>query len=253
MQALHDETTFAWIRSGCDELVSSQHPEWRGNFVSHLMPPVFEAYTKILHRIEARFENIDKPLSPREIAILKIPPCEGLRSFVESRRTGAQAPRIRWKELAEALNVPFGPQISHEWYRKKLEEGCWPRFLYGPGEGLLDGEARTHLVSVLKPFTDSGECFFRFAEIPFILTGKPLLFGGTLEELGGFLESGGYQLSPEYWGPSEKRWCVCSDYDLKFTVVGGSRNLISALLASNVLECLEVTPQTRIDYLAPMP
>ena len=67
------------------------------------------------------------------------------------------------------------------------------------------------------------------------------------------MKSGDYQFSPEYWWPPNRAWCVCSDYDLMFTVVGGSRHLISALLKSDVLECLEVTPQTRIDSLAPMP
>jgi hypothetical protein len=91
--------------------------------------------------------------------------------------------------------------------------------------------------------------------MPFIDTGKPLLFHGALGELGEFMKSGAYQFSPEYWWPPDRTWCVCSDYDLHltFTVVGGSNKLISALLMSDVLECLEVKPQTRVDSFAPIP
>jgi hypothetical protein len=99
----------------------------------------------------------------------------------------------------------------------------------------------------------NGECFLRFAEMPFITTGKPLLFHGVLHELGAFLKEKAYQITPEYWWPPNNDWCVCSDYDLKFTVVGGSRELIANLLKNDVLECLEVQSHTRIDYLAPMP
>jgi hypothetical protein len=132
------------------------------------MPATFEAYAKILHRIEACYENIDKPLSPDEMGILKIPSCAELKSLIESRRDDPGRPRIRWRELAEKLNVPFTSEINLEWYAKQLERGCWPRFLWGPNEGLITREECTQLVSVLEPFTANGECFFRFAEIPFI-------------------------------------------------------------------------------------
>ena len=252
MQAQHDESAFDWIRLGRNEKVSKD-VGWAGNFVSHLIPPVFEAYAKVFHHIDAYYENIDKPLTPIEIDILKIPPCEQLKSLVEGRRAKGQGSRIRWREVAEVLGVPFAPEISQEWYRERLAEGCWPRFFCGPDEGLLGAEECTELVSVLQPFADSSGCFFRFAEMPFIGTDKPLLFHGALDQLGEFIKSGAYQFSPEYWWPPSRNWCVCSDYDLMFTVVGGPRKLISALLTSNVLECLAVKPQTRVDSFAPIP
>jgi hypothetical protein len=253
VQPYQKEGPFDWISSGRDELADAQHPNWTGNFVSHLMPTMFEAYAKILHRIEASYENIDKPLSHDEMAILNIPPCAELKSLVESRRNDPKSPRVSWRELAETLNVPFTSEINLEWYAKKLEQGCWPRFLCGPDEGLLSRDECAQLVSVLETFTKNGECFLRFAEMPFITTGKPLLFHGVLHELGAFLKEKAYQITPEYWWPPNNDWCVCSDYDLKFTVVGGSRELIANLLKNDVLECLEVQSHTRIDYLAPMP
>jgi hypothetical protein len=177
MQPQPDESAFDWIRAVHNELPNHEDEGWIGSLVSHLMPSVFEAYAKILHCIDARYEDIDKPLTPREISILKVPPCNELRSFVESQRAEAQGSRIRWRELAEALNVPFAPPICHEWYRKKLGEGCWPRFLWGPADGLLNSEECRELVSVLQPFSDDGECFFRFAEMPFIGPAVPWRHG----------------------------------------------------------------------------
>jgi len=253
MQTLRDETAFDWIRSGRNELKDSKGAGGAGNFVSHLMPPVFEAYAKILHRIEAHYENIDNPLSPQEISILKIPPCEQLRALVESRRDGAEGTRIKWLEVAEALDVPFSHEINHTWYGTKLQEGCWSRFLYGPSEGWLSEEECGALISILNPFMTSPECFFRFSEWPFFNTGKARLFYGPIDGLSDLRKTSGFKISPEYWWPPNQTWCVCSDYDLKFTVVGGSRKLIAGLLLSQVVECLEVMESTRIDSLVPMP
>jgi hypothetical protein len=249
-----DNTPFEWIRSGREALLVRDDPNWKGNFVFHLIPTRFDAYAKILHSIEANYEHIDNPLSERETAILKIPPCKELRSFVEILREGHQGPRIRWKTLAQMLGAPFGSEICHEWFRASMKEPwCWPRFLYGPGEGYLNTEEFSEVFSVLRAFTGSQDCFFRFAEVPFIGTDKPILFCGILDELGSFLANGKYQFTPEYWWPANRSWCLCSDYDLQFTIVGGSKDLISLLLKNAILEALEVTPQTRIDIHAPIP
>lgn len=248
------DTDFEWIQTGLSELVSSEVANWKGNFVSHLLPPKFEAYAKILHRITAKYENIDHPLSDREIALLRIPPCTELRSFVESKRDNEERPRVRWKELAELLGVPFEREICHEWFRASLRDPtCWPRFLYGPDEGNLDYEELSTLLSLFRLFTGEQECFLRFAAIPFMGTDRPILFGGALDEVVGFLKENKYQFSPEYLWPSDRKWCLCSDYDLMFTVVGGPQKLISSVLGSTALEALQVNPQTRIDSLVPIP
>jgi len=251
------DSDFDWIRDGCAKPVLKRdyHP-WPGNTLSVLLPPGFEAYVKILHSISANYRRIDDPdpFTEKEIAILEIPACTELRSFVQTKREEGRGPRIRWKELANFLGVPFEAQICHAWFRKSMNEpSCWPRFLFGPDEGNLDHDELSELVSILQSFTGEQECFLRFAEIPFIATNKPLLFAGALGHVVDFGKEINYQFSPEYIWPSDKSWCACSDYDLGFTFVGGPQALISAILASKELEGFQVTYQTRIDYEAPMP
>lgn len=246
MQPEHDETVFDWIRDGRDR---------PAKLVSHLLPPAFEAYAKILHRIEAQYDLIDNPLSESENAILGVPSCEPLKSFIESRRAESKGLRVRWKELAELLNVPFAPAINHEWYRRKMRDPwCWPRLLRGPDDCWLNQEECQSLASKLKSVTGSEDCFFRFSDIPFYASanaGKPQLFRGTLDSVSDFQKE--RRLCFEYWWPPDQSWCVCSDYDLKFTIVGGCGNLISTLLLDEVIECIEVESQTSIDPFVPMP
>jgi hypothetical protein len=249
----YPDDAFEWIRSGREKFPARADPAWRGVCVSGLIPAKFEAYAKILHGIEATYENIDSPLTERENEILKIPKCEELRSFVERLRAERLGARIRWRTLAELIGVPFQAEICHEWFRATMEEpGCWPRFLLGPGDGNLGPEEFSAVLSLLQPFTGRQDCFFRFAELPFVDTGKPILFRGVLDELRKFLADGKYQFTPEYWWPADGSWCLCSDYDLVFTILGGSKKLISAVLENATLEALEVTQQTRVDDYAPM-
>ena len=239
---------FEWIKTGVSELVSSEA------FVSHLLPPKFEAYAKILHPITANYANIDHPLSDQEIARLRIPPCTELRSFVETKRDKGEGPRIKWKELAAFFGVPFASEICHEWFRVRLSDpACWSRFFCGPDEGNLDCEELSEVLSLLRPFTGKQECFLRFAGISLVTKDGPILFVGVLDEVVNFLEENEYRFSPEYLWPSDRNWCLCTDYDLTFTVVGGPQKLISSVLGSSTLEALQVNQQTRIDWLAPIP
>jgi hypothetical protein len=254
MQACPDETAFDWIRDGRRPFKSRKDPDWTGNFVSNVLPESFEAYVKVLHRIDARYETIDNPLSPSEIAILKIPPCEKLKSFVIARREQSLGTRVRWKDLANLLGVPFTPEINVSWYRKKLEDGwCWPAFLGGPSDAVLGDGCFDELISLLDRCTGDQSFFFRFSRWQFPHEDSPRMFEGVIEHLATFLETERYQFAPEYWWPGNQTWCVCSEYDLQFTLVGGPKGLISAVTTNAVLECIEVTPQTRIDYSAPMP
>lgn len=66
MQPQQDETAFNWIRDGRGALTSREggnrlSPDWRGVRVAHLVPAIFEAYARILHRVDANYEDIDHP------------------------------------------------------------------------------------------------------------------------------------------------------------------------------------------------
>lgn len=252
MRPENNEPAFDWIRQGRAEKKPEGH-DARAVFVSNLVPPIFETYARILHRIDACYDDIDNPLSPSENAILKISSCEPLRSFVQRRRDESRGNRVRWEELAELLDVPFGPEICGEWFRAKLADPwCWSRFLRSSVDGRKEECAA--LVSILARITSDSECFFRFSDIPFCAKGlenEPRFFKGRLNEVCVFLQ--GRNLDFEYWWPPDRRWCVCSDYDSSVTIVAGDKQLSADLLADHTLECIQVFSHTRVDWFAPMP
>ena len=133
------------------------------------------------------------------------------------------------------------------------DPGCWSQFLGGPEDGNLNREELPAVLSVLRTFAKNQDSFFRFSEIAFIATDKPIHFCGILDELSTFLTNGKHQFIPEYWWPADHSWCVCSDCDLAFTIVAGSKELVSGVLNDATLEAIEASSQTRVDSNAPMP
>jgi hypothetical protein len=135
--------------------------------------------------------------------------------------------------------VPFQAEICHEWFRASMDDpGCWSQFLGGPEDGNLNREELPAVLSVLRTFAKNQDSFFRFSEIAFIATDKPIHFCGILDELSTFLTNGKHQFIPEYWWPADHSWCVCSDCDLAFTIVAGSKELVSGVLNDATLEAM---------------
>jgi len=246
MQPLQDQSAFDWIRAIRIHL-DSDSP---GIAVSDLVPK-FEAYARLLHRIDACYEEIDNPLSPSEKTILRIPDCEPLKSFLLSRRTTSPTNRIRWQELAALLNLPFAPEISFSWFRRRMDGWCVSRLLKGSTWPI--GQECEEVCSVLKNFSDDSECFFRFPDRAFYSAAdRPLLVRGRLSDVSEYQKGQRYPYF-EYWWPADRQWCLCDDDDMGITIVGGPQKLISALITSSILECIEVRPMSRVDDRVPIP
>jgi hypothetical protein len=56
--------------------------------------------------------------------------------------------------------------------------------------------------------------------------------------------------TPTYTWPENHSWCLYSDYDLEFTLLGGPQSLIATMLTDQVVEAIEVFEDTRVDYWA---
>jgi hypothetical protein len=63
-----------------------------------------------------------------------------------------------------------------------------------------------------------------------------LLYQGTVAQ------AAGWEDGPNLWWPDDRAWCVASEIDLTTTYVGGTIELIDAILGSRELEASRVTP-----------
>ena len=150
----------------------------------------------------------------------------------------------RWFELAKYFGIALHPELSVDSFV------AWPDSLAKPEAGTLNPSTVARLANLLAPFTQNQPCYFYYNLIATRNYEHDLLYTGSLEEATSTFELDTVYGSPSYWWPADQSWCMCTDWDLTFSLIGGAHEVITTLLADAILECIAVTPTTRVDDLA---
>lgn len=226
--------------------------------VRHDIPPIYDAYLKLLHPIR---ENLDVPdfeetwdawdRARRDPKPAGLSPMLDIVRGVGTLQRGCPdhahpARRILWRDLADRFGVRMRPTISAHAFTEAFPGGSWPRRLVGPSEGHMEPEDAAVLTSHLRRHTPVGWCWLYF----WCLTtkdGAQRLFRGDLSELpDAWVAHEMLRLSPTRWFPDDLSWSVYTDYDSTETLVGCSRRLADELLADSRIEIVEVASDTPI-------
>lgn len=242
--------------------------EW--GHVSGVIPSGFEAYVAVRHpawRCECTEENLAK-----------------LSSGYELGRP------IRWVEVAEAdIPVVYGYALhtkrritlNRRTQYRRLQNGDWivdelpgvdlipvlrpgDAWITGPTEGSLEsGLARTLQRVLAQETVDSTPCWFgiwegfgwlteaqRAAPAIEALGRRWHLFRSPLNHLERSWESGfEHQTSNLAW-PEDRSWCLATEIDAEVTYVGGSKDLIAAILDASGLEAVPAQLDERLASLS---
>ena len=237
MNKLDSIEDFDWIQNEIWPL--GKRPDGgEGHTVRHLLPPSFSAYYKVLHPMYINTSINDIDLSWGETC-----------STVE----GNNLKRVFWKEIAQKFNVSIIPELSGWSFRKVFEESGWPRLLIGPDEGNLNEDVLIPLEKILRIHSEKNETiYYCYNLLAMTDWGGDVwsLFSGYLQDVHEFSNMEEVRFSPSYWWPESKNWCVCSSYDLDFTIVGGPKELVRELSNSKNLEGFVINQNTRIDWEA---
>jgi len=226
--------------------------------VSGLIPCGFEAYAALLHpayRCLSTKANLADIRHGRHIR------CELLRwSEVAKSNLLVVHGRTSYGESVDG-------RARHTQYRR-LPNGTWIRdilavgglsplirggdeWIEGPEEGCFEPEHARSLQRLLAKFTDGAEpCWFGIWEgwgflsdsqrrAPAIGTKQRAwhLFRAPLESMDQSFFAGepGHHSANLIW-PEDRSWCVSTEIDLEATYIGGSEELIDAVLAESALE-----------------
>jgi hypothetical protein len=261
MDRLNGHAEYEWIGSALLPLQSSETPDWVGHTVGHVIPLVFHRYVKLLHPIYEDLSIADKKLTWDDVERAERPAKRRNMTDEERRideilnssgRVVRQrtlvgsfiGSRVYWRQLAERWGKVYHPGITDRGMVPPFTS--WPRYLVGPEEGNLDVDQLRILAKALAPLTGDQACFFWWM---MVFREEPM-YRGHLVELP---DAPAAQLdlrSPNYVWPLDRTWCICTDYDLCFTVIGGTDEVTSALMAETELEVLEIDSNTRVDYRA---
>jgi hypothetical protein len=204
-----------WILS---ELNTGQHGK-----VDSLVPRVFPVYARILHSAWTRSGD---PVRWRDVAkqtgcrIHPLVQFDAIRNSVtgdrtwQGRRPDSSLSQAEVAALEEILSEP------------NLSEECW--FC------LWDGYSWS---TEVEPH--GGYLKVNLRELNYFLYSGPITVAGALFYLP---LRWPIEQTPNLWWTESRQWCVATDVDLKSTYVGGCRATIEAILDSESLEAVEVSP-----------
>ena len=230
LHRLADLTDFEWISESLwkpGERVDGGD----GHTIRHLLPDQFESYYKILHPMYRDTSVSDTTRTWRN----------------NDRIIDRNLERVSWRDVANKYSVPYHRQINSYAYTAAFG-GKWPRYLVAADEGTLDRVLLSAVSDVLARYTSSTKWYCEY----FLVATKELrsdeLYVGTKFDLMSANEQTGCSAGPEYWWPEDRAWCVCTDYDLDFTIVGSSRKAAEDIANTSGIEGFEMDISDRIDY-----
>jgi hypothetical protein len=238
MDRLDNFTEFKWIRKETRKIDGNSR-------VSDFILQRFTHFCKIMNPFFRDLNIKDKNLvwskcDPDEELILK------------------NVEKMTCKQVMDELNLPYTKEISSWSLHHALGSLNLPRYLIFPDEGTMEQNTFEETINTLHPFTNETGCYFYYEELKTIYTFpqdsefhcKDLLFRGILSDVISLYRKGeGFELgSPTYWWPEDKQWCIFTDYDFDFSIVGGSKEIIDALVSNDRLECIQVERDTRVDF-----
>lgn len=252
MKLLDDLTAFQWIRDVRDRFRARRTGI---SLVTDLVPAGFESYCKILHPIymdpsiqdpDINWDESMNQGSAEELGRIESI-LHGSKLVGVSADPDKQYPRIRWKELAGRFQIPYGPAITDKTFLNHFSGSSWPRFLFAPEEGDLNLIQFRTLAQAIRDFSRNEFCYFYY-DLLATENFNDWLFEGNLARLEE-LSDLKVRTTPTYWWPKDRSWCVCTDYDLPFTFVGGPENLIEIICKNNLLESIEFPETAKVaDY-----
>lgn len=258
-----NKRSFSWIQNAVLPHSPSYDPEI-GVTVGHCLRNSYPAYLKIFHPIYADSRVQDKTMTWDEWEKAGLgKAASGYREATTDMTTMDQAilvsspylgdrdglSRVSWRELAERYGLFFQRDFNGESFRAVFTRS-WPRYLSGPAEGFLDLSQYSVLVSILASVTPPQFIYLKLPDMWQAGDAVERLFRGSIEEIAEFLRERSPVQSPEYLWPEDRSWCVNSEDDLSFTLVGGSSRVINEIAQNKELETLAVDPGTRVDYKA---
>lgn len=258
MQRLPDASLADWLLAGL--VPHGEHgPPYLISTSAQLIPPIYDAYGMIFHRIDAEIGPTHEGQSwasweggqPQEAGL---PPLIAMLRDASTLVRGGGVPdgevrRVLWRDLATSLGLEFSPRLTDRELTRAFG-GSWPRHYFGPDEGRLDATQLAALAEILFRHSAVQDAVFRYW---WLATddwdgGHDQAFQGAILDVASLHEAPFFmRCTPTHWFPQDRQWCVASDYDCTMTLVGGSAALMADLLAHPILEVLPIGRDELLD------
>jgi hypothetical protein len=242
-----------------DERLLPIRASGEGALVGEIIPTGFVAYARILHPARLSAGDRYEPIAWAELARERgktIHPEVQLKALLgDEFRDGPS-----WGELPEEDSIPEdlrAPVVDILRRFTARADRCWCCIWEGYGAwfgGVSytradDPSTMRTLWREAERRAEQKQAFLEAIPKASIMSGmrECLVFTGAIDAIPG-LEIGGLSHTPNWWWPDDRAWIVVSELDAPSTYVGGSAELVRAILDEPRLEAVPSDPGHRFDW-----
>lgn len=214
---------------------------YKGIFLQDLFPADFEKYCKILNPfyISPNYKKLKRKKWNMKKLIEEFlgEAGEHVDAIINYKTTD-------YKHICKLLKIEYRSNISSDIISVKRRNNQ-PKWFLFPDEGTIANEIINDLTEILKNHTDKSSCYFFYTSYA-IDTMHDTIFNGTLQEFPNTYEIG-QSGTPTYVWPEDKKWCIYTNYDTDFSIIGGTKELINNILNNKKLETFELSENFKFD------
>lgn len=212
-------------------LTNDDNPFWY--FLPMCCPQIFEKYAIILHPFWINWEakvlmekgaNIDKEQIEKE-----------------------EFKRISWREFFLMYGRGFDLEIACRNFEELsglLARDNFPMHIRFPAQGDCEKEELSLLVSCILSLYGDQNVNYYYCILQTLYLKEDIIFKGPLSNIVSLWANQDLRgSSPRAIFPDTKEWCIVTDYNLEFTYVGSSAELIKTITNNKDFEVFEITPR----------
>ena len=192
-------------------------------------PQIFDSYAIILHPFWINWKVKDLVSS-------------GLRISDQKDNTGFK--RVLWQQFFSMYDKPFDITTAYQTQLELNEElrNHFPSYLWYPGEGDCEDEELTFILKQISHYYGDIVANFYYCLLKTQKWETEYIYRGELSEFGELKSKSDLRDNPTAIYPDNKEWCIVTDYDLPFTYIGGTKELINSITNDCEFEIFKLEP-----------
>jgi len=194
-------------------------------------PLIFKSYAIILHPFWINWKV-------KELV-------ESGLTITEEQTSVEDFQRVSWMDLFKLFNRDFDFKSANQTMleiQKEIYKKEWPAYFGYPDEGDCDSPELKFVLNTLIDLYGNQSVNYYYCLLKTVEWDEEIIYNGTLTEFDNLNNKGDIRDNPTAIFPDDQSWCIVSDYDLPFTYIGGSKELIHLIKQTRDFDIYEIEP-----------
>ena len=121
----------------------------------------------------------------------------------------------------------------------------WPVYIWFPGGGNCETEDLKFILNSVKELFGDDLVNYYYCLLKVKKMENEKILRGPISEFDELKNKSDIRDSPTAIFPDNKKWCIVSDYDLPFTFVGGTKELVDKITSNNEFDIFKIIPKLK--------